>query len=152
LFEARRIAANVAKLPGLLWSVELFGLLLGRYCRFSEKLSEYPVWITFSGLPGPERASKRQTDAPTMTLNASQIRTRVILGCRLPKPNRPVAVPWAGAKFRARNLRGTAHQHRRRNARGASLFIPQLPFCNLRSERNRRTIRSRWRGMEFGGG
>jgi hypothetical protein len=63
-------------------------IVVGSYCRFSEKLSEYPVWITLSGLPGPERASKRQTDAPTMTLNASQIRTRVILGHRLPKSNR----------------------------------------------------------------
>jgi hypothetical protein len=78
----------MANLLGLLSSVELFGLLQAAYCRFSEKLSEYPVWITFSGLLGPERASNRQIDAPTMKLNASQIRTRVILGHRLPKPNR----------------------------------------------------------------
>jgi hypothetical protein len=86
--EARRIAANIAKLPELLPSVELFGLLQAAYCRFSEKLFEYPVWITFSGLLGPERASNRHIDVPTMKLNASQIRTRVILGHRLPKPNR----------------------------------------------------------------
>src|SRR5438876_12422389 len=37
------------------------------YCQFSEKLSEYPVWITFLGLSGPERASNRQTQAPSTT-------------------------------------------------------------------------------------
>jgi hypothetical protein len=105
---------NIAELLGLFPSVELFKLLQAGYCRFSEKLSEYPVWITLSGLPGPERASKRQTDAPTMTLSASQIRPRVILTTACLNqiasvPNngyRPVAVPDRGRNF-AGNLRGT---------------------------------------------
>src|SRR5215467_12684789 len=53
-----------------------------------EKLSEYPVWITFSGLPGPEIASTRQTQAPTTTLNASQIRRSVIVGRPHTHPSR----------------------------------------------------------------
>jgi hypothetical protein len=49
------------------------------YCQFSEKLSEYTVWPTFSGLSGPDRASNRQTQDPSTTLKASQIKTRVII-------------------------------------------------------------------------
>jgi len=64
-----------------------------------EKLSEYPVWITFSGVPGPEMVTTRQTQAATTTLNASQIRRSVIFGRPHAHPSRarqrlrPLAVP-----------------------------------------------------------
>jgi len=53
-----------------------------------EKLSEYPVWITFSGVPGPEMVTTRQTQAATATLNASQIRRSVIFGRPNAHPSR----------------------------------------------------------------
>jgi hypothetical protein len=69
-------------------------------CR-DRGISEHPVWITFSGLPGPERTSTRQTQAPSTTLSANQIRMRVIFAhppdeatLTAPRSSRPSAKFW----------------------------------------------------------
>jgi len=63
--------------------------------------------MTFSGLPGPEKASKRQTQAAIMKLNASQIKMRVISATPLASDYCKVSeqrLPARAVPDRARNL------------------------------------------------
>ena len=76
---------------------------------------------------GPDRASNRQTQAPSTTLNASQIRTRVIIPS-LKNPSllkngyRPVAVPDRG-----RNLATMATRPNRNLAASFPLSHNEAP-------------------------